>query len=112
MAVNAEVWFRLTVRALGLLFLGLGAPYLWYFVIYSVEASVAAGAQETGPSVHPVFWAPYYVVQPCLGVYLLFFGERLIQAYLRDARRAQAAAAGDERRGVEARAAAPTPARE
>lgn len=80
-----RAWFRLIVRALGILFLGLGTSELISFghrLYMQVYYEHAAGS--TTPLLPWVSYGISTLVQPAIGVYLLFFAEGLIRLCLRD----------------------------
>lgn len=81
-----RAWFRLLIRALGVLFVGLGVTGLVdfvYRVIYRI--SIQPQVRMDLEWVHWVAYGTSHLIQPAIGVYLLFFAEGLIRLCLRDA---------------------------
>ena len=83
--MNPATWFRLAVRAIGLLLIGLGLPSVWSFFIFFLQSTPTAGSPDGPSALTMVYYLPTYLCQAGMGVYLLFFGDRLIRACVRDA---------------------------
>lgn len=82
-----RVWFRLLIRALGVLFLGLSLPTLISLASNIVSALMASNSSPFAGR----DWTIYYIgtglgysLQAALGVYLLFFAEGLIRKCITD----------------------------
>lgn len=83
--MNPAMSFRLAVRAIGVLLIGLGAPSVWNFGVYLVELIPTVGNPESASALRVLYYIPTYLCQAGMGVYLLFFGDKLIRACVRDA---------------------------
>lgn len=79
-------WFRLSIRAIGILLIGLSLPH----VLLTIYDLVARSMNEAYRSGQP-YWYIYelvlilsYASQGIFGVYLLFFAEGLIRKCIAD----------------------------
>lgn len=82
-----RIWFRLLIRALGVLFIGLSVP-----AIVSLAGGLASSLTSTNAAaLGSSEWTMYYVgtglgygLEAGFGIYLLFFGEGLIRKCIAD----------------------------
>lgn len=86
-----NAWFRLIVRLVGVLLLGLAVPEVVQWVIYLGGMMFASDARTPSFGMDSWYWLWSYLggalataIQAAFGIYLLFFGERLIRRCLQD----------------------------
>lgn len=83
------VWLRMVFRAMGLLFVGLSLPQCFQFlsqiVSYAMSPQMRAGwSADFGQILYTLGWGFGGYLQLGLGIYLLFYGQRLRDWCLRD----------------------------
>lgn len=78
-----KTWFRLALKLIGVLLIGLSIPDAWSVIYYTIRTSVEQGGfGNMTPGFSPLFdmWIPVIgvLLQLVFGLYLFFAGQRIV----------------------------------